>query len=124
MTALGIFTFGQISEFQPELESIETYEQRIKMFLQANEVATEKEVPIFLSIIGASNFALLTSLLAPEQPSSKTVDELLRTLRDYFTHKWVIIAEHYKFYNRSLASSYSSLESSEDWLLTVILVPF
>ena len=60
MAASGIFTFGQISEFQPELESIETYEQRVKMFLQANEVATEKEVPIFLSIIGASYFALLT----------------------------------------------------------------
>ena len=65
MAASGTFTFGQISEFQPELESIETYKQRVKMFLQANEVATEKEVPIFLSIISASNFALLTGLLAP-----------------------------------------------------------
>ena len=110
MAASGIFTFGQISEFQPELESIETYEQRVKMFLQANEVATEKEVPIFLSIIGASNFALLTSLLAPEQPSSKTVDELLRTLRAHFTHKWVIIAERYKFYNRSQGSSESAVQ--------------
>ena len=77
MAASGNFTFGQISEFQPELESIETYEQRVKKFLQANEVATEKEMPIFLSKIGASNFTLLTSLLAPEQPSWKTVDELL-----------------------------------------------
>ena len=65
MAASGTFTFEQISKFQPELESIETYKQRVKMFLQANEVATKKEVPIFLSIVSASNFALLTSLLAP-----------------------------------------------------------
>ena len=124
MAASGTFTFGQISKFQPELESIETYEQRVKMLLQANEVDTEKEVPIFLSIIGASNFALLTSLLtsllAPEQPSSKTLDKLLQTLRTHFTHKRVIIAEHYKFYNRSQVPQnrpYSLLETS-------ILVPF
>ena len=114
MAASGTFTFGQISKFQPELESIETYEQRVKMLLQANEVATKKEVPIFLSIIDASNFALLTSLLAPEQPSLKTLDKLLQTLRTHFTHKRAIIAEQYKFYNRSQGSSESAVQFAGD----------
>ena len=45
MATSGVLSFGRISEFQPELESIETYEQRVRMFLQANDV-TDRAVPV------------------------------------------------------------------------------
>ena len=109
MATSGVLSFGRISEFQPELESIETYEQRVRMFLQANDV-TDKAVPVLLSIIGASNFALLSSLLAPEKPADKTVDELLETLRAHFTQKRVTIVERYKFYNRSQGQDESAAQ--------------
>ena len=101
--------FCRISEFQPELESIETYEQRVRMFLQANGV-TDKAVPVLLSIIGASNFALLSSMLAPEKLADKTVDKLLETLRAHFTQKRVTIAERYKFYNCSQGQDESAAQ--------------
>uniref|UniRef100_A0A1X7UTQ7 CCHC-type domain-containing protein n=1 Tax=Amphimedon queenslandica TaxID=400682 RepID=A0A1X7UTQ7_AMPQE len=44
MAASGFFTFGQISESQPELESIETYEQRATMFLLANGIEVDMKV--------------------------------------------------------------------------------
>ena len=109
MATSGVLSFGRISEFQPELQSIETYKQRVRMFLQANNV-TDKAVPVLLSIIGASNFALLSSLLAPEKPADKTVDELLETLRTHFTQKRVTIAERYKFYNRSQGQDESAAQ--------------
>ena len=59
--------YGQLTEYQADIESIENYEQR------APDV---KRVPVFLSVIGASNFSLLSSLLATAKPSEKTVDEL------------------------------------------------
>ena len=109
MATSGVLSFGQISEFQPELESIETYEQRVRMFLQANNV-TDKAVPVLLSIIGASNFALLSSLLAPEKTANKTINELLETLRTHFTQKRVTIAERYKFYNCSQGQDESAAQ--------------
>uniref|UniRef100_A0A1X7V545 Uncharacterized protein n=1 Tax=Amphimedon queenslandica TaxID=400682 RepID=A0A1X7V545_AMPQE len=85
--ASDFFLFGQISELQPELESIETHEQRVKIFLLANGIEADKEVPTFLSMTGASNFMLLSTLLAPDHPASRTVDELLRVLMTHFSHK-------------------------------------
>ena len=124
MATSGVLSFGRISVFQPESESIETYEQRVRMFLQANDV-TDKAVPVLLSIIGASNFTLLSSLLAPEKPADKTVDELLETLRAHFTQKRVTIAERYKFYNRSQGQDESTAQFAGELsrLATLILVP-
>ena len=69
------------------------------MFLEANDIPQERRVPVFLSVIGATNFALITTLVAPKKPSDKSVNELLWTLRTHFTQKRVTIAERFKFYN-------------------------
>ena len=41
---MPISTFGR---FDPELESFATYEERIRLFFEANDIAEEKKVPIF-----------------------------------------------------------------------------
>ena len=57
-------SFGRIDEFQPENESITTYLEHIDLFLAANDVATEKQVPVSLSVIGGRTYTLLHDLLA------------------------------------------------------------
>uniref|UniRef100_A0A1X7SIH3 Retrotransposon gag domain-containing protein n=1 Tax=Amphimedon queenslandica TaxID=400682 RepID=A0A1X7SIH3_AMPQE len=102
--------YGQLTEYQADIESIENYEQRVKMYLEANDVPDVKRVPVFLSVIGASNFSLLSSLLAPAKPSEKTVDELLEVLKAHFSKKRVTIAERYRFYNRSQQAGESAVQ--------------
>jgi hypothetical protein len=59
-------------------------EQQNNTCLLANDVEDEKKVPIFLSIVGAKNFALLRDLLVPEKPAEKTLDELLAKMKKHF----------------------------------------
>uniref|UniRef100_A0A1X7T6U8 Uncharacterized protein n=1 Tax=Amphimedon queenslandica TaxID=400682 RepID=A0A1X7T6U8_AMPQE len=57
-----------LAEYQPNVESIEVYEDRVKVFLVANQIPEERQVAVLLSIIRAPHFSLLSSLLAPEKP--------------------------------------------------------
>ena len=61
-------TFGQLQEFQPESETIAAYLERASLYFQANSIAEEKQVAVFLSVIGVKKYSLLCSLTAPERP--------------------------------------------------------
>ena len=47
-------SFGKIGEFSPDKETISNYLERVEIFFQANEIANEKKVPVFLSIAGGN----------------------------------------------------------------------
>ena len=71
-------SFGKLEEFSPQKETITNYLERIEIFFLANAVADEKEVPVFLSVVGGNIYALLRSLLAPAKPQDKSFDALPR----------------------------------------------
>ena len=52
-----------------------------------NRMPEEKQVPVFLNIIGASTYSLLQSLLAPDNLKDKSITELKTELRTYFELK-------------------------------------
>ena len=56
-------SFGQIDAFQPENESIEAYLERIEVFFAANEIARDKQVSVFLSVLGGKTYTLLRIFL-------------------------------------------------------------
>ncbi|XP_041452504.1 uncharacterized protein K02A2.6-like [Lytechinus variegatus] len=93
--------FGRIEEFQPEAGDFQTYIERFEQFLKANDVPEEKYVAVFLSVIGAKSYALLKSLLSPEQPSQKTYSTLVSTLTAHLSPKPLVIAERFKFHQRN-----------------------
>uniref|UniRef100_A0A1X7VMV4 CCHC-type domain-containing protein n=1 Tax=Amphimedon queenslandica TaxID=400682 RepID=A0A1X7VMV4_AMPQE len=94
-------TFGQISEYQPDVEPYNTYEQRVRVFLRANKIDDDVAVDVFLSIIGAANFFLLASLVSPDKPTDRSLGDLLAMLRNHFSQKRVTIAERFRFHDRS-----------------------
>ena len=51
------------------------------MYLLANEIPEEKQVPVFLSTVGRRRFSLPRDLFAPDQPKSKTLDQLASVLK-------------------------------------------
>ena len=100
-------TFGLIQEFQPDNERISAYLERVQMFFQANDIAEEKQVPILLSVIGGKTYALLSDLLAPVKPSTKSFKDLQEVLQRHFEPKPVVIAERFRFHQRNQTSGES-----------------
>ena len=57
-------SFGRLEEFLPENETISNYLERVEIFFQANAIADEKIVPVFLSVTGGNIYTLLHNLLS------------------------------------------------------------
>ena len=71
-------SFGQIGEFQQENESIDAYLDRIDLYFAANGIAQEKQVAVFLSVLGGKTFTLLRNL---QPPAAKLADLPLADLK-------------------------------------------
>ena len=94
----AVATIGHLQEFDSTTERISTYLERVELFFLANRIAEDKQVPVLLSIIGGKIYSLLSNLLAPEKPSSKTFAQLADVLQKHFQPKPVIIAERFQFH--------------------------
>ncbi|KAK8770499.1 hypothetical protein V5799_013036, partial [Amblyomma americanum] len=95
---------GYIEPFDETTSDWRSYEERLKAYLSVNDVPVAKKVPAFLSLIGAKTYALLKSLTAPDAPSPREFDSLLKLLSDHLAPQSSVIAERAKFYKRSQRS--------------------
>ena len=94
-------TIGTMQEFQPGSEPITAYLERLKAFLDANEIADDKRASVLISTIGHKTYAVLRSLMAPATPQSKAFDVLEQALKKHYEPKPLIIAERDIFNQRS-----------------------
>ncbi|KAI4896702.1 hypothetical protein NFI96_007948 [Prochilodus magdalenae] len=83
--------------FDESNESFKTYEQRFAQFVEANGIEQEKQRAVFLSVVGAKTFSLLTDLLAPKKLSDCTLEDLLKALREFYVPKKNVLSERYSF---------------------------
>ena len=66
----------------------------------ANGITEEaKKRAVFLSVIGTSNYKLLSSLLAPDKPGDKEYNTLIDKLSEQFTPTPSEIVERFKFHS-------------------------
>ena len=84
--------------FNPEEEKIGTYLQRVELFFIANEIAPDKWVPVFLTLIGGKVYSLLADLLAPQAPCTKSFAQLSQVLKDHYEPKKVIVVNCFYFH--------------------------
>ena len=105
-------TVGRIEEFNPEKEQISAYLERVELLFVANDVEDRKQVAtlILLSVIGSRTYALLSDLLAPDKPASKTFKQLTKTLQTHFEPKPVVIVECFQFHRRNQEAGESVAE--------------
>ena len=61
-------SFGNMDSFNPDNEAISVYLERFDLFIQANGIADEKKVPVFLSVLGGKTYSLLRNLLSLALP--------------------------------------------------------
>ena len=97
-------TFGTLKEFCPASDSMKTYLQRVDLYFAANSVKDDKKVAILLTSIGASTYDRLCDLMAPDAPSTKTLDQISTTLSTHFEPRRVQIADRFHFRKREQAA--------------------
>ena len=79
----------------------------MQLYFEANTVENDRKVAVLLTVVGARTYETLRSLLAPARPRDKSFDELLGVLKKHFDTKPVVIAERFRFYQRSQKSNES-----------------
>ena len=57
-------TIGQIGEYVESKEEFECYNERVKQFFEASQIAEDKQVAVLFTVTGAPTYGLLKSLLA------------------------------------------------------------
>ena len=102
--------YGFLKEFQPDTDSIRAYLERASLYFQANDIDEAKQVPILLSLIGASNYALLRDLVAPDVPGTLSFTRIVEVLTSHFEPKRSVIAERFHFHRRTQAAGESIAE--------------
>ena len=70
-------------------------------FFTANEGPEEKRVPVFLTIVGKSTYALLRNLLQPSLPKDKTFEDITEILKKHYQPALSVIAERFQFHKRT-----------------------
>ena len=93
--------FGKIYTFNPSQYDWPLYVERLGHVFVANGITEEvKKRAVFLSVIGPSNYKLLSSLLAPDKPGDKEYKTLIDKLSEHFTPAPSEIVERFKFHTR------------------------
>ncbi|XP_016094176.1 uncharacterized protein [Sinocyclocheilus grahami] len=78
-------------------ESFTDYEEWFAQFVEANGIEEDKRRAVFLSVVGAKTFSLLTDLLAPKRPSESSLADILKAHRDFYVPKKNVLSERYSF---------------------------
>ena len=82
----------------------------MELYFGANDIAAEKKVAIFLSVIGAKTYTVLRSPVAPAQPKDKSFAELKTLLKAHYDPKPLLIAERFLFYRGDRTTEESVFE--------------
>ena len=93
---------GKLGEFDPSVESLSAYLERLHLYFDANEVSDARKVPVLLSLLSPKHYALLRDLIpSPDLPKEKSLDELKELLKQLFEPKRIVIAERFYFHRRN-----------------------
>ena len=94
-------TYGQMPVYEDEEDWIE-YSERLDHFFKGNGVTEEeKKRSLFLTACGSKVYSLVKSLIAPTKPEEKSYQELIDVIKDHLQPKPLVVAERYKFHQRS-----------------------
>ena len=69
-----------------------------------------RKVAILLNEVGAKNYELLRALFAPDQPNTKSFEQLTEKLKEHYQPKPTFITEWYRFHQRNQRQGETVLE--------------
>ena len=92
-------TIGHIEAFQPGSDNWEQYTKRITQFFMANRINIDEAV--FLTVIGAKAYSLLSNLIVPAKPAAKSYTDLVLAMRDHLKPTPLVTVEWFNFHGRN-----------------------
>ena len=93
---------GAIGSFDPSSTQWTSYIEQMKEFFLANKIEEDRtKVAVLISTVGSQTYELLKDLCSPTKPNIKSFENLVTCLQHHLQPKPTIIAERYKFHQRS-----------------------
>jgi hypothetical protein len=103
---------GNVREFNPNSERLQSYLDRLGSFFRTNNIgiladganaaaqaaADKQKVHALISMIGIQGYGVLANACKPDSPADKTMDELIQLLKNHYVQTKVEIAETFKFH--------------------------
>ena len=77
---------GTLPEFDPEDQDTACYLETVELFFEANNIAEEKKVAVFLTAVGQKTYEILHHHSAPKLPREKSFDEIVTIFKQQFQH--------------------------------------
>ena len=93
--------YGHVGPFDENIEKFADYAGRYEAFMVANEIAEDRQVHVFLAVVGPQAYKLLKNLCDPDNPNSKSYEELKQILQAHYEPAPIVIAERHKFWTAS-----------------------
>ena len=94
--------YGHVGPFDENTETFADYAGRYEAFMVANDIAEDRQVHVFLTVVGPQAFKLLKNHLCdPDNPSSKLYQDLKQILQAHYEPAPIVIAERHKFWTAS-----------------------
>ena len=93
--------YGHVGPFDENTKKFADYAGRYEAFMVANEIAEDRQVHVFLAVVGPQAYKLLKNLCDPENPNSKSYEELKQILQAHYEPAPIVIAERHKFWTAS-----------------------
>lgn len=89
-----------LEKFDEHQETFESYLERLEAFLNIQNVPEDKRGLALISNLSPKHYNLLKNLLAPDNPSDKSYDDLKKALKSHISPKPLIIPSRHVFLNR------------------------
>ena len=92
-------SIGKVEPFQLGVDDWEQYTERLEQYFVANAVEdADKKRAVLLTVVGKETYSLLSNLVAPAKPASKSYGELVAVLKAHLKPKVLVIAERFRFH--------------------------
>lgn len=93
--------YGHVGPFDENTKKFANYAGHYEAFMVTNETAEERQVHVFLAVVGPQAYKLLKNLRDPENPNSKSYKDLKQILQALHEPAAIVIAERQKFWTAS-----------------------
>ena len=77
-----------------------TYFEKVELYFATNGVEEDGKVSTLLTLLEGKTYSQLKSLVAPNTPSSRTLEQIKTALSSHLNQKPKVIAERYRFNRR------------------------
>ena len=83
---------GILEPFDPATHDWTIYYERLENYLAANEIKEDREVPVFLALLGQKAYSTLVDLCLTERPSKLKIGQLKEIMDHHYGPKINVLA--------------------------------